>query len=99
MFIELISNSRKYNSSFNFTLIDTEFVEERDWIAGNLWATIIDVYEMRNMNVEKNLVLAIKYCEKTYYNGMIEVLITNCYNVKNFKEKYGKEFDKYLMLM
>ena len=98
MFIKLIQN--KNCAQCNFTLFDTQFTEDNiNWINGSLWATIINIYENKNMNVEKNLLLAAKYCEKVYYNGMMRDIIANCYLLHGFKEKYGKEFDKYSLLM
>jgi hypothetical protein len=86
------------------TITDTDFVEvvRDEWNPGygdfhRCWNAVVDVYEKRNFNIMRNLVLMMIWYEKSYGRDL-NTIISWVKKDANYKT-YAEELDKYLLLM
>lgn len=90
--------SFQFLGSRGWKIIDTDFIEEHN-SCYSLWVSVIKIYERRNLNVAKNLVLAIMHYH--YHNQQDSPLQNICNTVFSIPgvEPYREDIEKYLMLV
>ena len=81
-----------------FTIIDTDFVEERIQ-SNSVWIAIIKIYSKLNLNVYGNLAIALKqFCNRSEDYG-IDDMLEWFGKEKNHSHINIEELKRYLLLM
>ena len=95
----------KNEYSYQYKIIDSDFEEIVVGVAvgvavvGGVGVAVIDTYEKRNLNVAKNLMLAILWHHKKYpYVSVADIVRYNKQCNPKFA-KYEEELSKYLSLL
>jgi len=83
--------SYKHKELFNFTFIDTDFVEVRGGYNKKVIDLFVDLYEERKLNIAANLALFVNF-HGAYKKSYIDL-------IEDEYEKYYNDVIKYVVLI
>lgn len=85
-----------------YIIEDTDFVERTTGVIVSGWEIIVSVYEKRNLNVVKNLILAMNQFNIIHVFNNMDIFNPINDHEKEYYSKYNKykeKVEKYLMLV